>query len=51
MHDVIEGMVIAFSLFMVFGIIISFVAVMWVIGRKERKVIEEYKANRGADHE
>ena len=51
MQDVIEGLAIAFSLFMIFGVILSFVVIMWVIGRKERKVIEDYTKNRGADHE
>jgi len=51
MYDVIEGMAIAFSLFLIFGVIASFIVFTWVIGRKEREIFEEYENNKGAENE
>jgi hypothetical protein len=51
MHDLIEGMAIAFSFLMIFGIVSSFIVFMWFIGRKERMVIEEYGKKQEIEHE
>jgi len=42
MHDLVEGMAIAFSLLMILGVVGSFIGFMWIIGRKEKAVLEAY---------
>lgn len=49
MIDIIETLAIGFSVFLVAGTILSFVAFMRYIAHKEKKIIAEYREQEQGD--
>ena len=49
MIDLIEGLAIAFSLLLLFGLVTSFIFIMWAIGRKERLALEQIEQQSAAE--